>query len=263
MSLKNEGFVYKRVLLKLSGEAFALPFRHEGDTKSFPGNCEGKSGPFRAETIEMIAGQVAVAVTGGVEVAMVIGGGNIFRGKDLTDAGMTRQTADTIGMLSTVMNAVAMADALRKKNVDPRIMTHNRFERVAEHYDRDEAIRHLEAGRVVIFAAGLGMPYFTTDTAAAHRAIDTGCEVILKATKVDGVYSADPVKNPKAIRYDRIGYSEVLERGLKVMDLTAVTICRDNVMPLLVFDLLSPDSVIRILRGGNIGTIVGGDEYAQ
>lgn len=254
-------FVYRRVLLKLSGEALSMPVKADGRSEADPAR-ELKAGPFRAETLKFIAGQVAAAISGGVQVAMVIGGGNIFRGRDLTDAGMTRQGADTIGMLSTVMNAVAVADALKNEGIDTRIMTHNRFERVAEHYDRDEAVRHLQAGRAVIFAAGLGMPYFTTDTAAAHRAIDIGCDVLLKATKVDGVYSADPVTDPSATRFERIGYAEVLERGLKVMDLTAVTICRENSMPLLVFDLLSEDSVIRILRGGKIGTIVGGDQNA-
>lgn len=271
MSSGKADFVYRRVLLKLSGEALAMPVKGAVSKPSFvslptaeaTSGHEPRTAPFLAGTLDFIAGQVSEALAGGVEIAMVIGGGNIFRGKDLTGGGMTRQAADTIGMLSTVMNAVAVADALRNRGVDARVMTHNRFERVAEHYDRDEAVRHMRSGRPVIFAGGLGMPYFTTDTAAAHRAVDIGCDILLKATKVDGVYTADPVADPAAKRYDTISYTEVLERGLKVMDLTAVTICRENSMPLLVFDLLSKDSVVTVLRGGNIGTIVGGDQNAQ
>ena len=235
--------VYKRILLKLSGEALA-----------------GQQGyGIDPDVINAIASEVREVVRLGVQVALVIGGGNIFRGLAASSAGMDRASADYMGMLATVMNSLAMQDALEKHEVVTRVQSAIEMQEIAEPYIRRRAVRHLEKGRVVIFGAGTGNPFFTTDTAASLRAAEIGAEVILKATKVDGVYSADPAKDPTAVRYQQLTYLEVLKRGLQVMDSTATSLCMDNNLPIIVFDLNCRGNIRKVVCGEPIGTLIKGE----
>lgn len=234
---------YKRVLLKLSGEAL--------------GGDQGYG--IDPRTITTIANEVKGVVDCGVELALVIGGGNIFRGLAASSKGMDRASADYMGMLATMINSLAMQDALEKIGVFTRVQSAIAMQEVAEPYIRRRAMRHLEKGRVVIFGAGTGNPYFTTDTAASLRAMEIGADVILKGTKVDGVYSADPKKDPDATRFTRLTYLEVLKKGLQVMDATATSLCMDNNLPIIVFDITVPGNVKRVVYGEEIGTIVKGE----
>ncbi|MEO1404114.1 MAG: UMP kinase [Cyanobacteria bacterium J06635_1] len=236
------GNTYKRVLLKLSGEALM-------------GNLTYGIDP---AVVDSIAQEVADVVSQAVEVAIVVGGGNIFRGVKGASAGMDRATADYIGMLATVMNAMTMQDALERIQVPTRVQTAISMQEMAEPYIRRRAIRHLEKKRVVIFGAGSGNPFFTTDTTAALRAAEINAEVLLKATKVDGVYDSDPKVNPSAKRYQSLTYSHVLAKDLKVMDGTAIALCKDNNIPIKVFDLSVEGNIRRAMMGESIGTIVGG-----
>ncbi|HET6655991.1 MAG TPA: UMP kinase [Gammaproteobacteria bacterium] len=232
---------YQRILLKLSGEALL-------------GSADYGIDP---DMIQRIATEIRDVADLGIEVGVVIGGGNIFRGAGLADAGLDRVTGDHMGMLATVMNALAMQDALERAGVHARVMSAIRINEVCEDYIRRRAVRHLEKGRVVIFAAGTGNPFFTTDTAAALRAIEINAQLLLKATKVDGVYSADPKTTPEAVRYDRLTFDRVLTDKLAVMDATAIVMCRDHNLPLRVFDLNRPGDLLRIMRGDeDIGTKV-------
>lgn len=234
---------YKRILLKLSGEAMA-----------------GEDGAgIDPKQAEVIAREVKEIQSLGIEVAVVIGGGNIFRGMAAEAAGMERVTADYMGMLATVINALALQDALESMEVVTRVQTAIEMHELAEPFIRRRAIRHLEKERIVIFAGGTGNPYFTTDTAASLRAIEIGAEVILKATKVDGVYSADPLVDASAEKFDEISFIDCLQRGLKVMDATALSLCMDNNVPILVFDLWTPGNVRRAVMGEPVGTIVRGE----
>lgn len=231
---------YRRVLLKLSGEALM-------------GELDYGIEP---AVIQRLAAEIATAREQGVEIAIVIGGGNIFRGAGLARAGMDRVTGDYMGMLATVMNALAIQDALESHGVFARVMSALQIHEVCEDYIRRRAVRHLEKGRVVILAAGTGNPFFTTDTAASLRAIEIGADVLLKATKVDGVYDADPVGNPDATRYDTVSFDKVLADKLSVMDATAVVMCRDNDLPLRVFDLTRANALVQAMAGDDIGTLV-------
>jgi uridylate kinase len=231
---------YSRILVKLSGEALM----GEGDYGVDP------------LVLKRIAGEINDIVQMGVQVAVVIGGGNIFRGAGLARAGMDRVTGDHMGMLATVMNSLAMQDALESFGLYARVMSAIRINQVCEDYIRRRAVRHLEKGRVVIFAAGLGNPFFTTDTAASLRAIEINAEVLLKATKVNGVYSEDPLLNPSAVRYAHLTFDKVLSEKLNVMDATAVVMCRDNRLPLRVFNLNNVGDLTRIVRGEDVGTAV-------
>lgn len=231
---------YKRVLLKLSGEAL------QGDQKY----------GIDPKVVDSIASQLKEVKEMGVELAVVIGGGNIFRGLLAASAGMDRSAADYVGMLATVMNGMVLQDALERKGVFTRVQSAITMEALAEPYIRRRAIRHLEKGRIVILAGGTGNPYFTTDTTAALRAIELGAEVILKATKVDGIYSDDPKKVKNAKRFTKMRYMDVLKKGLKVMDTTAVSLCMDNRLPIIVFDLLKRGNIQRVVGGEAIGTIV-------
>lgn len=231
---------YKRILLKLSGEALM------GDDAY---------GINRATIVRMVR-EVQQVTALGVEVAIVIGGGNIFRGVAASARGMDRATADYMGMLATVINALALQDALEQQGVVTRVVTAIEMRAVAEPFIRRRAIRHLEKGRVVVFGAGTGNPYFSTDTAAALRAMEIKADVILKGTKVDGIYNADPMHHPDASRYDRISYLQVLEQGLKVMDATAISLCMDNKLPIVVFNLRTPGNIKRAVSGEPIGSLV-------
>ena len=231
---------YSRILVKLSGEALM-------------GDADYGIGP---AVLKRIAGELQDIVSLGVQLAVVIGGGNIFRGAGLARAGMDRVAADHMGMLATVMNALAMQDALESLGLYARVMSAIRINEVCEDYIRRRAIRHLEKGRVVICAAGTGNPFFTTDTAAALRAIEINAEVLLKATKVNGVYSDDPVRNPAAVRYTQLTFDRVLAEKLNVMDATAIVMCRDNHLPLRVFNLNNAGDLTRIVRGAEVGTVV-------
>ncbi len=231
---------YRRVVLKLSGEAL-LGSREHG---------------IAPETCDAIAEEIKEVKTSGVQLAIVIGGGNIFRGLAGEKRGMDRATADYMGMLATVINALALQDALEKHGVQTRVQSAIEMRSIAEPFIRRRAVRHLEKGRVVIFAAGTGSPYFSTDTTAALRASEIGAEVLLKATKVDGVYSADPKKDTQAKRYERIGYTEALSKRLKVMDSTAFSLCMDNRIPIVVFDLFKRGNIKRVILGEPIGTLV-------
>ncbi len=235
---------YKRVLLKLSGEALL-------------GDVDYGIDP---NVIKRIASEIRDVVELGVQVGVVIGGGNIFRGEGLARSGMDRVTGDHMGMLATVINALAMQDALESFGVYARVMSALRINEVCEDYIRRRAVRHLEKGRVTIFAAGTGNPFFTTDTAASLRAIEIGAELLIKATKVDGVYAADPVKVPDAERYTRLTFEKVLLDNLKVMDATAIVMCRDNNVPLRVFDMESRGGLMRLVRGESIGTLVSNED---
>jgi len=234
---------YKRILLKLSGEALA-----------------GKQGyGIDPDIIRGIATEIREVVDLGVQIAIVIGGGNIFRGVAASSMGMDRASADYMGMLATVMNSLALQDALEKAGVITRVQSAIEMQEIAEPYIRRRAVRHLEKGRVVIFGAGTGNPFFTTDTAASLRAIEIGAEIILKATKVDGVYSADPNKVKDAVKFDQLTYLDVLKKGLQVMDSTATSLCMDNDLPILVFDLTTSGNIQRVVCGEQIGTIVKGE----
>ena len=231
---------YRRVLLKLSGEALMGELDYGIEPR----------------VIQRIAAEIAVALKTGVEIAIVIGGGNIFRGAGLARAGMDRVTGDHMGMLATVMNALAIQDALESLDVHARVMSALEINAVCEDYIRRRAIRHLEKGRVVIMAAGTGNPFFTTDTAASLRAIEIGADVLLKATKVDGVYDADPATNPDARRFDVVSYDQVIADKLNVMDATAIVMCRDNHLPLRVFDLTRANALVQAMAGDELGTLV-------
>jgi len=231
---------YKRILLKLSGEALM---------------GEGSYGISR-ETIEGIVAEIAVVQKQGVEIGVVIGGGNIFRGVALGAEGMDRATADYMGMLATVMNALALQDAMRRAGLASRVQSALNIEQVIEPYIRGEAIRYLEEGKVVIFAAGTGNPFFTTDTAAALRASEVGAEIVLKATKVDGVYTSDPKKDAGAKRYSRLSFDEAIQRHLKVMDATALALCRDQRLPVNVFSIFRSGALARVVAGEDEGTLV-------
>jgi len=231
---------YRRILLKLSGEALLGSHQYGIDP----------------DVSAYIARQVAAVAGSGVQVGIVIGGGNIFRGAGLASAGIDRITGDHMGMLATVMNSLALQDALERAGTTTRVMSAISVREVCEDYIRRRAVRHLEKGRVVIFAAGTGNPFFTTDTAASLRAIEIGADLMIKATKVDGVYSADPVSDPGARRYERIGYDEVIERKLNVMDANAMVLCRDQAMPIRVIALQDDGNLARLLAGENVGTLV-------
>jgi uridylate kinase len=233
---------YKRVLLKLSGEA--LMGRH--------------SSGIDPEVVDAVAAELREVVALGVQLGIVIGGGNIFRGLAASAEGMERTSADYMGMLATVINSLALQSALERAGVPTRVQTAIEMREVAEPFIQRRAIRHLEKGRVVIFAAGTGNPYFTTDTAATLRAVEIKADIILKATNVDGVYDRDPVRYADAIMYDKISYTEVLTKNLKVMDATAISLCRDNGLPLSVFNLQQAGNIKRVICGENVGTIVGG-----
>ncbi len=238
---------YKRILLKLSGEALM-------------GDADYGISP---KVMNALAEEICELAEAGAEVAIVVGGGNIFRGAGLAGAGMDRVTGDHMGMLATVMNALAMQDALEQHGHYCRVMSAVRINQVCEDYIRRRAVRHLEKGRIVIFASGTGNPFFTTDSAAALRAIEINAELMLKATKVDGIYDADPAKVPEAKRYDRLTYDEVLDRRLAVMDQTAIVLCRDHRMPLCVYDMSQPGNLLNILRGNTrIGTWVDNGDSA-
>jgi uridylate kinase len=235
--------VYKRVVLKLSGEALQGSQPHGIDQL----------------TLNSIAKQIKEIKEIGVEVAIVLGGGNIFRGLENTEnkgLEMERAVADYMGMLATVINGLALQDALEKLGLPTRVMTAIEMQKIAEPYIRRRAIRHLEKGRIVIFVAGTGNPYFTTDTAAALRAMEINADVILKATKVEGIFSSDPLKDKKARKFKRLRYIDILKKGLKVMDATAVSLCMDNRLPIIVFNLNKPGNIKRVILGENIGTIV-------
>ena len=231
---------YRRILLKVSGEALL-------GTQSFG---------IDPDVTAQIAHEIADAQALGVETAVVIGAGNIFRGLTATADGMDRATADTMGMLATVINALALQDALERINVTTRVVTAVDMRTVAEPFIRRRAVRHLEKGRVVVFAGGTGNPYFTTDTAAALRAMEIRAEVILKGTKVDGIYTADPLLDPTATKFDSISYLQLLEQGLKVMDTTAISLCMDNRLPIVVFNLQKPGNLRRAILGEPVGSVV-------
>ncbi len=234
---------HRRVLLKLSGEALMGPRQYGIDP----------------EVARDIAAQVAEAQKSGVEIAIVVGGGNIFRGLSAAASGMDRATADYMGMLATVMNGLAIQDALEQAGSRSRVMSAIAMNEVCEPYIRRRAVHHLERGLVVILVAGTGNPYFTTDTAATLRAVEVGAEVILKATRVDGVYDADPEKEPGATRYSRISYGDLLANRLEALDATAVSLAMDNEMPIVVFDMTQPGNIVRAVRGEEIGTLIAGE----
>ncbi|MDQ7003585.1 MAG: UMP kinase [Ghiorsea sp.] len=236
---------YKRVLLKLSGEVLM-----------------GDSGfGIDPDTINHLATELLEVRQSGVDLAIVIGGGNIFRGNMGTSSGMDRASADYMGMMATVMNAIALQDALERQGGHVRMISALHIKEVAEPYIRRRAVRHLEKGRILVFAAGTGNPYFTTDTAASLRAMEIGADVVLKGTKVDGVYTADPVKDPTATRYETLTFTEALTQQLGVMDATAMSLCRDNQMPIVVFDVTTPGQMLRAVKGEKVGTVVQEKEY--
>ncbi|MEP6469038.1 MAG: UMP kinase [Chloroflexota bacterium] len=234
---------YGRVLLKLSGEALMGPREYGIDP----------------DVARDIAGQVAEAKSSGVEIAIVVGGGNIFRGLSAAATGMDRSTADYMGMLATVMNGLAIQDALEQAGCPTRVLSAIAMPEICEPYIRRRAVRHLEKGRAVVLVAGTGNPYFTTDTAATLRAVEIGAEVILKATRVDGVYDADPEKEPSANRYSRISYTDLLSNRLEALDAAAVSLAMDNEMPIVVFDMTQPGNIVRAVRGDTIGTLIAGE----
>jgi len=242
-SQEAQGEGYKRILLKVSGEVLM------GD----------RGYGIDPATVEFMAFEIKKVIDLGVQIAVVIGGGNIFRGVEASVRGMERASADYMGMLATVINALALQNALERLGLQTRVQSAIEMRELAEQYIRRRAIRHLEKGRVVIFAAGTGNPYFTTDTAAALRAMEIGAEIILKGTKVDGVYTADPMKDPAAKRYDKISYIDVLKYNLKVMDSTAISMCMDNNLPIVVFDIKKADNIKNLINGKRIGTLVSGE----
>lgn len=235
---------YKRILLKISGEALG-----------------GKNGSgIDPETLNQIIGEIKAALKAGVEMGIVVGGGNIFRGMAASRTGLDRVSGDYMGMLATVMNSLALQDRLEKEGIETRVLSAITMRRVAEPFIRRRAMRHIEKKRVIIMAAGTGNPYFTTDTAAALRAIEINADVIVKATKVDGVYSADPVKNKNAKRFDKISYLDVLKQRLAVMDSTAVSLCMENNLPIIVFKLLEKNNLKKLIMGEAVGTLVKGEK---
>jgi uridylate kinase len=239
----NEPGPYRRVVLKLSGEVFG-----------------GGQVGVDPDVVAMLARQIADVVRTGVQVAVVTGGGNFFRGAELQQRGMDRARADYMGMLGTVMNCLALQDFLEKQDIETRVQTAIAMGQVAEPYIPRRAMRHLDKGRVVIFGAGAGMPFFSTDTVAAQRALEIGAQVLLMGKKgVDGVYDADPAKNPDAVRYDRLSYDEFLARGLKVADATAISLARDNRLPIVVFNMATEGNIARAVHGEKIGTTIGPD----
>jgi len=240
---RPNGRSYRRILLKLSGEALLGP-------------SEGAAGSIDPDVLERFAGDVRDLAGEGVQVGLVIGGGNIFRGAGLARRGMDRVTGDHMGMLATVMNALAMASALERMAVPARVMSALRMDQVCEGYGRDAAVRHLESGAVVLFAAGTGNPFFTTDSAASLRAIEIGADLLIKATNVDGIYSADPKRVADAVFYPRISYDQALREGLQVMDTTAIVLCRDHNMPLRVMNVNAPGALLRLMRGEELGSLV-------
>jgi len=231
---------YRRILLKLSGEAL----------------MGGGSYGIDPEVVRVLSDEIAVIHAMGVELALVVGGGNIFRGVEAATTGMDRVTGDHMGMLATLINSLALQDALEQRSVTTRVLSAIEIRQVAEPFIRRRALRHLEKGRVIILAAGTGNPYFTTDSAAALRAMEIKAEVLLKATKVDGIYTADPLKDPTARMIKKVGYLEVLEKGLRVMDTTAISLCMDNSLPIVIFNVRTPGNVRRIVTGEDIGSIV-------
>ncbi len=235
--------VYRRVLLKLSGEALMGSRQYGIDP----------------EVTRSMAVQIAEAKAGGVEIAIVVGGGNIFRGLSAAASGMDRSTADYMGMLATVMNGLAIQDALEQSGTPTRVLSAIAMPEICEPYIRRRAVRHLEKGRAIVLVAGTGNPYFTTDTAATLRAVEIGAEVILKATRVDGVYDADPEKEPGATRYSRISYTDLISNRLEALDATAVSLAMDNQMPIVVFDMTQPGNIVRAVRGESIGTLIAGE----
>lgn len=246
--MKTPKAKFTRILLKLSGEALM------GD----------KSFGIDQKVVKYIASELKGVSKLGIQIAIVIGGGNIFRGLEASAEGMERTSADYMGMLATVLNALAVQNALETNGMPTRVLSAIEMKELAEPYIRRRAVRHLEKGRFVIFAAGTGNPYFTTDTAAALRAVEIGADVIMKATKVDGVYSKDPVKHPSAIKYTDITYMDVLKKGLKVMDSTAISLCMDNNMPIMVFSLMERGNIRKVLTGKKVGTLVtGGDAHGK
>ena len=236
----TQAYKYRRVLLKLSGEALMGEAGYGIDPK----------------VVDELADQVKEIVEDGIELAVTVGGGNIFRGMAGSAEGMERSQADYIGMLATCMNALALQDAFERKGIPTRVMSAIEMRQICEPYIRRKAVRHLEKGRVIIFAAGTGNPYFTTDTTAALRACEIGAEALLKATKVDGIYDKDPVKHPDAVRFENLSYLEVLAKELHVMDTTATSLCMDNNLPILVFNMTVPGNIARVLRGESVGTTV-------
>jgi uridylate kinase len=240
MKIDTSSLAYRRVLLKISGEALMGEQNYGIDVN----------------VARSVAEELKAVHQLGVQVAVVVGGGNIFRGVSKSAGNMDRSSADYIGMLATVMNAVVLQDALEKVEVHTRVMSAIDIPQLAEPFIRRRAIRHLEKERIVIFAAGTGNPYFTTDSAAALRALEIKADVIMKATKVDGIYDADPMLNPEASRFDRISYLQVLEQGLKVMDATAISLCMDNRLPIVVFNLLRPGNIKRAIAGEPVGSVV-------
>jgi uridylate kinase len=240
--MNNGSPKYKRIILKVTGEVFAGPQKFGIDGK----------------TVKAFAQEIQEVKEMGCELALVIGGGNIFRGAVASDIGMDRASADTMGMLATVINSLALQDALEKLGVSTRVLSAIEMRQVAEPYIRRRATRHLEKGRVVIFAGGTGNPYFTTDTTASLRAMEVGAEVILKATKVEGVYDADPLKHEGAHKFEELTYIEVLNRELKVMDSTAISLCMDNQLPIIVFNIMEKGNIKRVVSGEPIGTLVSG-----
>ncbi|HET8916757.1 MAG TPA: UMP kinase [Candidatus Binatia bacterium] len=240
--MNNGSPKYKRIILKVTGEVFAGPHKFGIDGK----------------TVKAFAQEIQEVKEMGCELALVIGGGNIFRGAVASEIGMDRASADTMGMLATVINSLALQDALEKLGVSTRVLSAIEMRQVAEPYIRRRATRHLEKGRVVIFAGGTGNPYFTTDTTASLRAMEVGAEVILKATKVEGVYDADPLKHAGAHKFEELTYIEVLNRELKVMDSTAISLCMDNQLPIIVFNIMEKGNIKRVVSGEPIGTLVSG-----
>jgi len=238
--MPNPPIKYRRILLKLSGEALM-------------GNVDYGIDP---EVIKALAAEIVAVQQAGAEIGLVIGGGNIFRGAGLAAAGMDRVTGDHMGMLATVINALAMADALEKQGGFARVMSAIKINEVCEDYIRRRAIRHMEKGRIALFAAGTGNPFFTTDSAAALRASEIGANLLLKATKVDGIYDSDPNKNPAAKRFTRLTYDDVISRNLQVMDTAAFALCRDNQVPLRIYDMMQPGALMRIVQGEDLGTLV-------
>jgi len=242
--VSQENLTWKRILLKISGEGMCRP---------------GGSG-IDPEQVDYVAAETSEILRLGAEVALVIGGGNIVRGSQFAQRGLNKATADHMGMLATVINALALQDALeRRHGVETRVMTAIAMSDVAEPYIRRRALRHLEKGRLVILAAGTGNPYFTTDTAAALRACEIGCDVLLKATKVDAVFSSDPVTHPDAVKHEHLNYMQVLNDKLRVMDSTAITMCMDNAMPIVVFNLMKKGNIRRVVTGEQVGTLINGD----
>ena len=239
--MKKSPILYKRILLKLSGEALMGDFDYGIDPK----------------VINRIATEISQVKVLGIQIALVIGGGNIFRGAGLSESGMDRVTGDHMGMLATVINSLALQDALESIDVDARVMSALQIHEVCEDYIRRRAIRHLEKNRIIILAAGTGNPFFTTDTAASLRAVEIGADVLLKATMVDGVYDSDPKKDKNATIFEKISYDQVLNKKLNIMDATAVVVCRDNNLPLRVFNLMEKDALINTMTNERVGTLVG------